>query len=130
VRRHLIRLFNTHEGSAPGCPEYGLPDLRALSQLVRNDRAVVEELLRSRIAKFEPRLVGVEVRYVDPRDAVPGRGSASASAEDLFLAHFQVRGQLVEAGQGGQKLVNRGVFAMEMEQDAKGQIKLSSSRNS
>ena len=121
VRRHLIRLLNTHENSALACPEYGLPDLRSLSELVRNDRSGVEMLVKQRIEKFEPRLIEVEVHYIDSREWAQAKADG-AKSEDLFRARFRVRGQLVERAPGGQQLIQRGICSLEVEQDAKGQL--------
>ncbi|NMG34984.1 type VI secretion system baseplate subunit TssE [Azoarcus sp. TTM-91] len=62
VKRHLEWILNTRRGSAPSCPELGLPDF--------NDAAIGSEDLRltlctaihQLITRFEPRVQQVEVR--------------------------------------------------------------------
>ncbi|MGF1742209.1 type VI secretion system baseplate subunit TssE [Vibrio profundum] len=63
IHMHLAELLNTHMGNAMIDVDYGLPDfndvLSSNSNLIRR----IQQSIRDTIEKFEPRLLGVEVRY-------------------------------------------------------------------
>jgi type VI secretion system protein len=64
VIRHLQRLLNTRQGSAPIAEDYGIPDLTHFMQRVPETAGDMENAIREVIEKYEPRLMSVRVRYV------------------------------------------------------------------
>jgi len=78
VKRDLEWLLNTRQvvgGAPPGLKElnrslatYGLPDFSAVSIKSPADQARMERTLENAIGAFEPRLEGVTVTIIPPRD--------------------------------------------------------------
>lgn len=85
VLRNLERLLNSRHGSAPTCPDYGIPSLEDVmhggSDALRD---LTAEIKRS-IETYEPRLRSVRVRLV-PR------------GDDMTLLRFDITAELVVAG--------------------------------
>lgn len=103
VRRHLTRLFNTHDETAAACTEYGLPDLKYDLQVLdaRKQKSLFEEVVAERIADFEPRLTDVSVRCTHLRSeraepSAEARGEAARAMKNPFIASFRITGSLVE----------------------------------
>lgn len=69
VRRELEQLLNTRcsvplrppSGAGRSVIDYGLPDFSSLSAASGDDQNLLQELIRSTVSFFEPRLRGVEV---------------------------------------------------------------------
>lgn len=85
VLRNLERLLNSRHGSAPTCPDYGIPSLEDVmhggSDALRD---LTAEIKRS-IETYEPRLRSVRVRLV-PR------------GDETTLLRFDITAELVIAG--------------------------------
>lgn len=94
VLANLRVLLNTRQGSSPACPDFGIPDLTDSLHSFPQGVRPIRQHLQEAIARYEPRLCDVTVRYVD-------------LAEDGFAAHFQVTGQLVQGGGRGVKFSTR-----------------------
>lgn len=64
IRRHLLRMLTTRQGSVQALPDYGLPDLNDLSlsraEVVRQCCLAIEKC----IARYEPRLREAKVMHV------------------------------------------------------------------
>jgi type VI secretion system protein len=71
VIRHLQRLLNTHQGSAPIADDYGIPDFTNYLQGGRDAIVGVESAIRQVIESYEPRLTAIRVQYVAPEEGVP-----------------------------------------------------------
>ena len=66
IREHLSILLNTRRGSVSHLSDYGLPDS---SQVPMEDRIAVSKFgkeIEETVRKYEPRLVHVRVRPMDP----------------------------------------------------------------
>ncbi len=87
VLRNLERLLNSRHGSAPTCPDYGIPSLEDVMHGGTDSlRDLTAEIKRS-IETYEPRLRTVRVRLV-PR------------GEDATLLRFDITAEL---GVGGRR---------------------------
>lgn len=85
VLRNLERLLNSRHGSAPTCPDYGIPSLEDVmhggSEALRE---LTAEIKRS-IETYEPRLRTVRVRLVP-------------KGEETTLLRFDITAELVVGG--------------------------------
>ena len=79
IAAHLAVLFDTRQGGAEGEVRLGRPDLTDLLHTWPEGVRGIERALAAMIERFEPRLVGVEVR-------------AAQSPDPLVLA-WEVRGK-------------------------------------
>ncbi len=68
VQQHLLRLFNTRQGSLQHMPDYGLPDLNHIYQDLPHSTINLSEHLSQLIEKYEPRLTDVEVSEHKDKD--------------------------------------------------------------
>jgi type VI secretion system protein len=85
VLRNLERLLNSRHGSAPTCPDYGIPSLEDVMHGGTDAlRDLTAEIKRS-IETYEPRLRTVRVRLV-PR------------GEDATLLRFDITAELTIGG--------------------------------
>ena len=65
IMRHLGRILNTRQGSAPTVPDLGIPDFTNLPG--ESDAESVQEIeraIRSVIRKYEPRLAQPRIEYL------------------------------------------------------------------
>jgi type VI secretion system protein len=60
---HLTRLLNSRRGALAHLPEHGLPDIAQVYQGLPYSVDELVESIRRTIARFEPRLNRVDVRY-------------------------------------------------------------------
>ena len=81
VLEHLQRLLNTRQGNVPLGLDYGVPDFTDIVLSYPDGVQDFEKSIRQTILKYEPRLKGVRVRFVQDRD-------------DLLSVRFQITGRL------------------------------------
>ena len=88
VLHHLSRLLNTREGESCCVPGYGLPALSDVDLSARGDD--LRRAIEGAIAKYEPRLEAVRVKFLppDPSDPLKLRFEISGriSTEDERLS--------------------------------------------
>ena len=85
VLAHLSKLLNTRQGSTIISPDFGVPDLAAMTTSPSAENvARIESILASVVERFEPRLTGVKVVF-------------SPSDDDPLKISFSLQGTL--AGQ-------------------------------
>jgi type VI secretion system protein len=66
---HLQDLFNTRQGSAMACPEYGLPDFNDLiHQSPLTMESELAKAIKEAIRRYEPRLSAVRVTHLKDAD--------------------------------------------------------------
>ena len=85
VLRNLERLLNSRHGSAPTCPDYGIP---SLEDVLHGGGDALRELtadIKRSIETYEPRLRAVRVRLV-PR------------SEEEVLLRFDITAELMSGG--------------------------------
>ncbi len=82
VQEHLQRILNTRQGSAPIADEYGIPDFTNLMSGYPESQRAIERTIRNTIQKFEPRLQGVRISFLQQED-------------DVLTLSFQITAQLV-----------------------------------
>ncbi len=85
VLRNLERLLNSRHGSAPTCPDYGIP---SLEDVLHGGTDALRELtadIKRSIETYEPRLRSVRVRLV-PR------------SEEEVLLRFDITAELMSGG--------------------------------
>ncbi len=84
VISHLQRLLNTHQGSVPIAPDYGVPDItNAPGEGFLEATQRIERTLQEVITKYEPRLSSVRLSLVSER-------------EDVLSLRFKMAGLLVQ----------------------------------
>ncbi|MDR1922209.1 MAG: type VI secretion system baseplate subunit TssE [Candidatus Adiutrix sp.] len=67
ILRHVGKILNTRQGSAPIAPDFGIPDFTDLAISFSQDSIPdIEEALRQVISKYEPRLADVKIGF-DPQ---------------------------------------------------------------
>ena len=77
VLAHLSKLLNTRQGSTIISPDFGVPDLAAMTTSPSAENvARIESILASVVERFEPRLTGVKVVF-SPSDDDPLKMSFS-----------------------------------------------------
>ena len=77
VLAHLTKLLNTRQGSTIISPDFGVPDLAAMTTSPSAENvARIESILASVVERFEPRLTGVKVAF-SPSDDDPLKMSFS-----------------------------------------------------
>ena len=81
ILSHLRCMLNTRQGAVPIAPEYGVPDFLNFLQTFPDSVRDIELNLRQAIQLFEPRLEGVQVRFI-PQE------------EDALALRFQIEGQV------------------------------------
>ncbi len=69
IRLHLLRMLTTRQGAVQSLPDYGLPDLNDLSMSRAEVILQCCAAISSCVAKYEPRLIAVDVQYVQQEDA-------------------------------------------------------------
>ena len=85
VLRNLERLLNSRHGSAPTCPDYGIPSIEDVMHGGADAlRDLTSDIKRS-IESYEPRLKSVRVRLV-PR------------GEEATLLRFDITAELLSGG--------------------------------
>ncbi len=82
VQEHLQRILNTRQGSAPISDEYGIPDFTNLMSGYPESQRAIERTIRNTIQKYEPRLQGVRISFLQQE-------------EDVLTLSFQITAQLV-----------------------------------
>ncbi|MDO5536423.1 MAG: type VI secretion system baseplate subunit TssE [Desulfovibrionaceae bacterium] len=63
VGSYLGRLLNTRQGSTAIAPDMGLPDITNFAHVGGEEVETLENLMESIIARYEPRLHDVQVKY-------------------------------------------------------------------
>lgn len=81
VQEHLQRILNTRQGNVPIADDYGIPDFTNLMSGYHDSKRTVEQTLRNTILKFEPRLKGVRVSFLE-------------QGEEKLTLRFQISAQL------------------------------------
>ena len=77
VLAHLTKLLNTRQGSTIISPDFGVPDLAAMTTSPSAENvARIESILASVVERFEPRLTNVKVVF-SPSDDDPLKMSFS-----------------------------------------------------
>ena len=77
VLAHLSKLLNTRQGSTIISPDFGVPDLAAMTTSPSAENvARIESILASVVERFEPRLTGVKDAF-SPSDDDPLKMSFS-----------------------------------------------------
>lgn len=81
IQRHLQRMLNSRHGGAPAAPRFGTSDF---SDFYRGYESVetLQQQIRESIARYEPRLAEVQVRFT-PRE------------DDPYRLHFELEGRIV-----------------------------------
>lgn len=82
VQAHLQRMLNTRQGNASTALDYGVPDLTELGRGFPQSARDLEEMIRSCIEKYEPRLRDVTARF-------------SETQNEVLVLSFEVTGRLV-----------------------------------
>ncbi len=94
ILRRLTRLLNSRKGTAPSCPEYGLPTLTShiIDNLLVGDMVAA---IQQCVERFEPRLCNVRVTWI--RKAIGGNIKTQwpLNQEDCFWASFRISAQRV-----------------------------------
>ena len=70
VRNNLKMLLNTRRGTLHHIFEYGLPDISTIYKDFPNSLENLRQAIANAIRKYEPRLSGVEVTFIDTEDKV------------------------------------------------------------
>ena len=82
VLAHLRRLLNTKQGSVPIAEDYGLAELTEMPGAFSPDNlADIEDKVTRVIAKYEPRLTNIRVRFARKQD-------------DSLALRFEIGGQI------------------------------------
>ncbi len=81
IHRHLQLVLNTRQGSVPIADDYGIPDMTDFMSSYPESLRNLEKSIRQTIQKFEPRLKGVRVSFVQDN-------------EDLLSLSFKIIAQL------------------------------------
>ncbi len=68
VLEHLQRILNTRQGNVPLADDYGVPDFTDLVLTYPGGVQDFEKSIKQTIQKFEPRLKGIRVRFVQEKD--------------------------------------------------------------
>jgi type VI secretion system protein len=68
VLSHLQRILNTRQGNVPIAADYGVPDFLDFLQTYPDSVHEIERNIRNAIDKYEPRLTGASVTYVQDED--------------------------------------------------------------
>jgi len=89
VLSHLQRILNTRQGNVPIACDYGVPDFLNFLQTYPESVHEIEYNIKNAIDKFEPRLSGTTVTYVQDED-------------DALTLRFQIIACLTV--EGGRKL--------------------------
>jgi type VI secretion system protein len=84
VQAHLQRILNTRQGNVPIADDYGIPDFTDLMSGFPESRRTIERAIRDTVQKFEPRLQGVRVTFLEP-------------GEDKLTVTFQISAHLALA---------------------------------
>lgn len=69
IQRHLQRLLNTRKGESAAFPDYGMPALTDVDLTASGEE--LRRQIESALRKFEPRLAGVRVRWLEPDELEP-----------------------------------------------------------
>ena len=68
VLRHLQKILNTRQGSAPIGEDFGVPDFTEFLHDYPESLRAIERTIRHTIQKYEPRLKAVRVNFLPPDD--------------------------------------------------------------
>lgn len=68
VLSHLQRILNTRQGNVPIAGDYGVPDFLNFLQTYPESVHEIENNIKNAIDKYEPRLTGASVTYVQDED--------------------------------------------------------------
>lgn len=80
VLSHLQRILNTRQGNVPIAGDYGVPDFLDFLQTYPESVHEIERNIKNAIDKYEPRLSGTSVTYVqDEEDGLTLRFQIIAS---------------------------------------------------
>jgi type VI secretion system protein len=74
-------LLNTRHGNVPIADDYGIPDFTNLMSGFLESKRSIEQTIRNTIVKYEPRLQGVRVSFLEQED-------------DKLTLRFQISAQL------------------------------------
>lgn len=85
VQEHLQRILNTRQGNVPIAEDYGIPDFTDMMSGFYESKQSVERSIRNTIMKYEPRLQGVRVAFIEQE-------------EDKLTLRFQISAQLALKG--------------------------------
>jgi len=105
IHRHLQKVLNTRQGSVPIADDYGIPDMTDFMSSYPESLRNLEKSIRQTIQKFEPRLKGVRVSFVQDN-------------EDLLSLSFKIIAQLAL-----EKEKNPIIFESQIDADGKVELK-------
>ena len=86
VQEHLQRILNTRQGNVIIAEDYGIPDFTNFMSSFPETQRSLERSIRQTIQKYEPRLQGIRVSFLQER-------------EDTLTLSFQIQARLVLPGQ-------------------------------
>jgi type VI secretion system protein len=82
VLKHLRKMLNVRQGSAPALPLYGMPDFNDLAGRFPEAIVEIQRAIKVSIERYEPRLKKVRIKHL-PDD------------EDRLQLRFEITAQLV-----------------------------------
>ncbi len=82
VLTHLRKMLNVRQGSVCTLPDYGIPDLNSLFMQYPDAVLALRRIIRDSLEKYEPRLRGVNVRYIPDE-------------ENPLMLRFEIKARLV-----------------------------------
>ena len=85
VQEHLQRILNTRQGNVIIAEDFGIPDFTNFISAFPDAQRTLERNLRQTIQKYEPRLKGVRVTFIEDSD-------------DKLTLSFQIQARLVLQG--------------------------------
>lgn len=98
IVEHLEVLLNARLGESVTAPDFGLPDFTDIVHKIPEGVDEIEGSIRDVIAKYEPRLCKIKVRYVASEDPFRLYFEVSARHSEDRSKPFRVRTQM---GPGG-----------------------------
>ena len=107
IRENITRLFNIRQGHAPAQPDLGIPTPTEIAYDFPHSIETVRQCLMRSIEKYEPRLLKVQLNYVEVSD-------------DRMSMKFQVNARVQADG------VDRGTMAFTVSVGAGGDARVGS----
>ena len=87
IQDHLQRILNTRQGNVVIADDYGIPDFTNFMSGFEETQRSLERSIRQTIQKYEPRLQGVRVTFLDEKER-----------SDKLTLNFQIQARLVLPG--------------------------------
>lgn len=95
---HLRALLNARQGESQTVPDYGLPDFTDIARRLPEGVDIVERSIADVVAKYEPRLCKVQVRFVPSDGPFRLQFEVSARHSGDRAKRFRVKTQMTQAG--------------------------------